>query len=104
MELPVDLSNTFHKFGGKITRIESIHHEKNKPEDGFSRDHWWFVGDVDWTEGDKTEGYEIAPYHLCHGEVRGEVDALLELLSNYLCEHGTWNYDGDPRGWTAHRA
>lgn len=103
MQLPVDLKRTAHKHGGRIIRITSIAHEVNKPNDGLSRDTWWFVGDVDWDDGTRSDGLEIAPWAVCcYDDDRSEVLALSELMANYLAERGEWcDRESKHEGWYA---
>lgn len=103
MKLPVELKHTMHKHGGRIVRITAIGHEANKPQDGYSRDGWWFVGDVDWFDGTKSDGIEIAPWAACYDEGnRTEVDALGDLLMEYLLANGDWyGPKSGHQGWYA---
>lgn len=105
LTLPAELKHTMHKHGGRIVRVEKIAHELAPPEEGRSRDVWHFVGDVEWRDGTKSKGLEIAPWALCYDDDRTEVDALLELLSAYLLEHGKWCHGpkSGHEGWYAHR-
>lgn len=106
-DFPLFLQHTFHKHGGRITKLERIAHECAKPTGGHSRDIWFFVGSVEWRDGGKSEGLEIAPWAICHDpddeEGRAEVDSVLEALNVYLLEHGEWFNDGKTRheGWYA---
>jgi len=107
MELPAKMEHVRHKHGGRIVSIEKMAHSIDPPEDGYSRDTWFFLGTVEWDDdGGKSESLEIHPIMLCHdGEHRKEVDELCEMISHYLVEHGTWNHerDGTPKGWNANR-
>lgn len=99
------LQHTFHKHGGQITRITAIEHRAHPPQHGHSSDEWFFVGDVTWDDGTKSEGLEIAPYGLCCRDEsqRQEVDGLIEALNKYLSENGTWSEKGKHRGWYANK-
>lgn len=104
MKLPVDLSHTTHRHGGRIVRIERIEHVVDKPEDGRSRDVWHFIGNVEWSDGTRSDGLQIAPWAVCFdGDHRDEVIALNELMSEYLNANGDWFRSGPHEGWYAHR-
>jgi hypothetical protein len=103
--LPVELSHTHHKHGGRILRIEKIAHEIAKPSDGRSRDIWFFIGDVSWSDGGLSSGHEIAPWALAYGDNRDgaqkEINQLSQLLNEYLLAHGKFYEDGPHEGWYA---
>ncbi len=108
MEFPVNLKYTYHKHGGNITRITSIGHGEDKPQDGRSRDYWFFVGEVKWNDGTKSKGIEIAPWAVCYHdeEKKNEVLELMAELNDYLAKHGKW-YRGSKsghEGWYATRS
>jgi hypothetical protein len=107
MKFPIDLKHLQHKHGGRITRIERIAHELAQPEDGRSRDVWFFVGDPEWRDGGKSQAIEIAPWALCadhdNPEAKAELDAVLEALNDYLHKHGQWRNEGKVQGWIAYR-
>lgn len=104
MDFPVELKSTHHRMGGRIVRVHGIGHEAWKPREGRSQDIWHFIGDVEWRDGGKSELIEIAAYAVCYTDEaeRAEVDALMEALNDYLCEHGDW-YRGKSKheGWYA---
>lgn len=96
-----------HKHGGRITRLEKIAHECYPPEDGRSRDTWFFIGDVQWRDGGSSKGLEIAPWALCadmdNADAQAEINGVLAALSDYLRQHGKWSHDSKTRsGWYAH--
>jgi len=105
MTLPIELRYTYHKYGGRIIRITRIGHTCDKPEDGRSRDYWYFIGDVNWSDGTMSDNIEIPPYALCYEDEqhRDEVLALSELMSDYLLKHGDWYRDEKCKhqGWYA---
>jgi len=107
MELPTKLEHTLHAHGGRVVSIEKMSHSTDPPEDGFSRDTWFFLGDVEWDDGGKSEELEMHPGVLCFdGEHHEEVLELSEMISKYLVDHGTWDHesvDHKPRGWNANR-
>lgn len=102
MKLPTTLTKTFHKHGGRIVSIENIGHAIDKPADGRSRDTWFFVGDVEWDDGTKSQSAEIAPYCLAADD-QSEVHELLALMNDYLAANGEWFDSGKHQGWYAHR-
>jgi len=103
---PVGLKHVHHKHGGQITSVTGIGHHLDKPSDGYSRDYWFFIGDVTWRDGGNSVGIEIAPWAVCYvdGEPRDEVDALMSALNKYLQAHGDWcERKSGHEGWYAHR-
>ncbi len=103
MELPQTLEHTRHAHGGRVVIVHSMNHSIDPPENGYSRDTWFFLGDVEWDSGGKSESLEIHPGSLCYDGSRDEVFELSQMMADYLVEHGTWNHDGEPRGWSANR-
>lgn len=104
MKLPVDLNNTFYRYGGRITRISSIAHRTEEPKNGYSRDVWFFIGNVLWHDSSVSRDFEIAPCFIsANGDDHTEILALSEVMSQYLLEHGEWYLSGDHKGWYAHR-
>jgi|SRR3974390_12917 len=102
MEFPFEPKDMSHKHGGRITKITGIGHVCDKPMAGHSRDNWHFFGDVDWQDGSKSVGLEIAPWAVCSDhEHHAEVVELMELLNQYLHEHGKWYRHGKHKGWYA---
>ena len=104
MEFPVELKATEHRNGGRIVRVYGVAHACDKPADGRSRDWWWFVGDVEWSDGTKSAKTEIPPYALCCDSPDGhdEVCKLSEAMSEYLNERGEWcDRDSKHEGWYA---
>ena len=103
MDFPVTLLHTWHKFGGRIERIDRIVHTTARPLDGRSQDTWEFVGAVAWRDGTRSEAAHIAPFQLCYEDEQhqGEVNALCDAMNAYLLAHGTWSHDGPISGWTA---
>jgi hypothetical protein len=105
MELPTRLHHTRHKHGGKITRVHSIKHSTEEPVDGYSRDTWFFVANVEWDDGGTSEGLGIHPALLCYADDdRSEIDDLTVLMTEYLTQNGTWDHEHVVRsGWSANR-
>jgi hypothetical protein len=109
MNFPRETLFTLHKHGGKILRITGISHGIDRPAAGMSRDTWHFLGDVQWFDGSKSEGIEIAPWALCYdndneAQSRPEVDRLLVAMNEYLAANGEWcGSETKHQGWYAHR-
>lgn len=103
MKLDMELRNTFHKSGGRITSVERIGHTCDRPENGRSRDSWYFVGNVEWRDGTKSKGIEIPPYSVCYHDEAGkpEIDDLMAFLNDYLLINGEWSCEGKHAGWYA---
>ncbi len=91
MDFPIELKSTSHHSGGQILRITAISHDTYSPDEGRSRDEWFFIGDVKWNRtGVVTEGLRISPISLMYDEDRSEIDALLAALNEYLAANGRW--------------
>lgn len=109
MNFPHEPMFTFHKHGGKIIRITGLGHGTDKPAGGRSRDFWHFFGDVQWYDGTKSEGVEIAPWALCYdsdneAQGRAEIDWLLGAMNEYLAANGDWcGPETKHQGWYARR-
>ena len=105
MKLPTKLSHTLHKHGGQITEILKISHRIDKPLHGRSRDEWFFIGNVKWSDGGKSNATEIPPYAICYAgeDNRSEVLQLMNLLKEYLLANGKWYETGNHKGWYANR-
>ena len=93
--LPFDPQHILHKHGGRITRIVSIGHETDRPQDGYSRDFWFYNGCVTWGDGSGNPAKvgHIYPYDLCADGDEGlaEINAISELMMQYLADHGSWD-------------
>lgn len=105
MKYPMQLENIEHKSGGKITRVTGFEHVIDKPRDGHSTDTWHFIGDVDWSDGDKSIGIELGPQVLCCDDPthNPELTALYAAMNEHLAEHGEWSDDPKHEGWYAHK-
>jgi hypothetical protein len=105
MEFPVHLSTIGHHHGGKITCIYGCSHAIDKPQDGHSRDHWFFIADVQWSDGTKSEKTEVPPYALCCDDLgkNPEIDGLMSAMNEYLSANGEWFDTGKHQGWYANR-
>lgn len=105
MKFPFHPKHTTHKHGGVITRVDRIEHTTARPLDGRSRDNWFYIGAVEWSDGGKSDPIEIMPWHTCHDgsmESRQEVLDLSEALADYLYENGKWcDRKSKHEGWYA---
>jgi hypothetical protein len=106
MHFPFEPSGIHHKHGGRITRIERVGHECAPAKEGRSQDIWFFVGDVEWSDGGKSNGLEIAPYHVCwvdeQPEGEQQIRDLMAALNEYLQAHGEWcDRKSKHEGWYA---
>ena len=83
-------NHLFHKQGGRIVKIHTIGHHTYK---GVA--DWYFVADVEWSDGTKSKLLEVAPYALCtdsgHPGAKIEIDGLMEKMNGYLAKHGEWH-------------
>lgn len=104
MQFPFKPQHIVHRHGGKIVEIKSMTHQVNKPSGGYSMDGWWFVGDVEWSDGTKSVNHPIDPPMLCidgdNDAGRQEVSALREAMMGYLRDNGEWR-EAKPQGWYA---
>ena len=110
VKLPIELKLTEHRHGGRIVKVHEIRHETAEPQDGCSRDHWYFVCDIEWDDGTASKIAEVAPALLVRSDVDPdasleEINGLLSLMNEYLRLHGEWffNEDSGHQGWYAHR-
>jgi hypothetical protein len=104
VNFPIRPTTLDHKFGGKVVAIHGIAHREDKPKDRRSRDYWFFVADVEWQDGGKSERTEVEPFKLCCDEPRtnDELKCVMKAMDEYLSEHGDWN-NPKAEGWFAHR-
>lgn len=105
MEFPAKLTTVSHKSGGTITCVYGVSHHTDRPKGGRSRDYWFFIADVDWFDGSKSQKTEVMPYHLCCEDPRKnpELDGLLAAMNEYLEANGEWFAEGKHEGWYANR-
>jgi len=87
-----------HRNGGTITALTHVAHGTYG---GVAS--WFFIGNVEWQDGSKSENREIYPNHIC-GEPE-EVNPLMAKLNQYLEDAGTWHdakhkRDGRIYHWT----
>lgn len=91
--------NITHRHGGRITAVHAIGHETYK---GVAS--WFFVADVAWDDGSRSEATEVSPN--CFGG--DDAVPYLRKLSDYLASHGEWHEpkhkrDGRTYSWTPHK-
>lgn len=82
-----------HKHGGRIVNISAVGHVlRNGVAD------WFYVGDVEWSDGGKSENTEIPPYAVCFDQndkdAQEEHSKIYRKLCDYLGEYGEWH---DPK-------
>ncbi len=108
MQLPYKPKAVLHTHGAKVVEVTGMGHKTDKPQDGYSRDYWFFIGRLQWDDTGKigAEGH-IEMGWLCADteEGRSEINELCGLMNEYLREHGEWCRDGKSKheGWYAHR-
>lgn len=92
------------KSGAKVTAIHSAHHSTYK---GVAS--WYFMGDLEFVQGEGLENREIAPYMLCadhdNPEAKAELERVLAVMNDHLLKHGEWHKtrftkDGRAVSWT----
>jgi hypothetical protein len=106
IQLPFKPCGVLHHHGGKVVEVVNLGHKNEAPHSGHSRDHWFFIGRVQWDDGSGTPErlYEIPPHMLASTTEEGhaEIVRLSELMVAYLSAHGSWRH-ASPQGWYAHR-
>jgi hypothetical protein len=102
---PYTPKRLFHKWGGEILCIHRVEHDIDKPDGGRSRDYWYYVCDVQWSDGSgRSVQCEVSPQLICYADDAGfeEVRALGDELLKYLSANGDWDVGG-LKGWSAAR-
>jgi len=93
-----------HKHGGKIVSVTAIAHETYRRVAS-----WHYIGDVEWSDGSKSESTCIAPWAVCFDQkddnAQREYGLLSEKLARYLETYGKWHdlkhtKDGRVYAWT----
>jgi len=104
MKLNFKPTAVFNRMGGQIIEITGIGHKTDWPQQGYSRDYWFYIGTVKWDDTGKTSTGHIEPAALCADSQAGhdEINEISKKMNDYLAAHGTWN-ETAPRGWYAHR-
>ena len=96
----MEIKHLLHKHGGRITAINSISHSTDR-----STAFWFYVGNVEWDDGGKSDSLEIAPWAVCYDHDNKEADAeygkLSDMLMDYLRRKGAWKErkKGSPSAW-----
>lgn len=105
MEFPFSPTTLFHKFGGTITTIHGVGHTTDKPQDGRSRDWWWFDVTVDWKDGKPPSRHEIEAWKLVAEDPPNnpEFKAVWDAMNEHLGTHGQWCRKAPHEGWYANR-
>jgi hypothetical protein len=106
MQLPYKPLNVLHNHGAKVVEIVSVGHKTDKPQGGYSRDYWFYIGRLQWDDTGKVGDVgNIDPGWLCSDtqEGRQEINDLSKLMMDYLHQNGEWFEDGKHQGWYAHR-
>lgn len=78
-----------HRHGGKITRLTHVGHATDR---GVG--YWFFVGDIEWDDGGKSEAREIGPNLVCEDGSKESHDRVVRLmahLNDYLAAAGEWH-------------
>lgn len=107
MKLPYTPANILHRHGGRVLEITGIGHKIDRPQMGYSRDYWFYLGRVAWDDGsgDQKKIRQIEPFSLCASSPEGfaEINAVSDLMMEYLGEHGEWcDSKSKHEGWYAH--
>ena len=93
-----------HRQGGRITAIHAIGHAMDR---GVAS--WFYLGDVEWSDGGRSAGLEIAPFCVCLDQsdpaAQAEYDAISTRLTDHLARAGVWHdmkrtKDGRGYSWT----
>lgn len=102
---PMTPTTLQHRHGGKIVKVHGVAHCACSPEQGRSRDYWYFDCDVLWDDSSTVDRHEVEPYKLACDDPPSntELASLMTAMTSYLHEHGA-RYDSGPHeGWYAHR-
>ncbi len=106
LTFPFQPKAVFTKSGGTVIEIQGIEHKIDRPQMGYSRDYWYYLATIKWSDTGKTSEprRHLYPYDLCADEGNGfeEIRQLSEAMMDYLHEHGEWR-NTKPQGWTAHK-
>lgn len=107
MQFPYTPKYLYHRHGGKITHIRCIAHfeDKRTPKAKRSRDYWYFICRVEWSDKTVSTEAEVPPNLFSYdsdNEVasNAEINELLGEMNDYLIVNGNWNED---KGWCANR-
>ncbi len=106
MNFPFQPKAVLHRGGGVVVEITGIGHKTDRPQGGYSKDYWFYLGQVRWGDTGKTgePNRHIEPGSLCADTPEGmnEIRELSDAMMAYLNKHGGWDV-GKNQGWYAHR-
>ena len=87
VNFPIRPTTLDHKHGGKITEIHGISHHEQRPKNGYSRDYWFFVADVQWHDGSKSQKTEVEPFKVCCDDPakNDEVKCVMKRVGRDRC-------------------
>ena len=78
-----------HKNGGRVTAIHGVGHRTLERVP-----YWFYLCDVAWSDGTKSEGIEVMPDRLCANVVNpaavAEINLVSDALMAHLRKHGRW--------------
>jgi hypothetical protein len=94
------MAKLLHRHGGEVTALTHVGHNT---QEGVA--DWFFVGNVVWFDGSKSDAVEISPMMLCADDAEGHarVLRLSKALNEYLEGAGAWHdakYKRDGRAYT----
>ena len=55
MQFPFTPKHTYMKQGGAVVEITGVEHKIDRPQMGYSRDYWYYLGRVKWNDTGKTD-------------------------------------------------
>lgn len=85
----MQIKHLWHKHGGRITEVLGVGH---RTVEGVA--YWFYLCNVNWTDGGVSEGIEVMPDRLCcsddNPEAKVEFDRVSAALTSHLHEEGRW--------------
>lgn len=104
MQFPYTPKAVFTKNGGTVVEIQGVEHKVDRPQMGHSRDYWYYLATIKWSDTGKTSepGRHLYAFDLCADDGNGfeEIRQLSEAMMDYLAKHGEWRKTA-PEGWHA---